>query len=115
MKPVLENENYFYPSFTRSPGNFLASRFLKWTKGQRKNYLAWVGGSIMAQAGIFLPVTMMLLLFNQASFLLIALALAILTLVIIIDLAVASTKIIIPAFFLAILADVTLVVLSIIY
>lgn len=112
MKPVLENENYFYPSFTRSAGNFLASRFFEWTKGQRKNYLAWVGGSIMAQAGIFLPVTMMLLIFNQASFLLIALALAILTIVIIIDLAVESTKIIIPVFFLAILADLTLVIWS---
>ena len=88
-------------------------RFFQWAAGQDEvNHIGWVGATVTIMAAIFFPLTMAVILLNGALFGFIIAAMAALALVVITNLAALPTKYTIPFFFLGILADVVIMIVS---
>jgi hypothetical protein len=91
----------------------LIDRFFDWaTKEDVKHHIGWVGLSIVAMTAIFFPVTMSAILLNGASFGLIIAAMVPLVLVFVTNLAALPTKYTIPFFFVGVLAELIILVIS---
>jgi hypothetical protein len=110
MKTVAETPKYFYPSPTTATSVNPLTRFLRFAEQQEKNHFGWVGGSIMLQASVLFPLTLLLVLANGASFGLMSVAIAGLAMVVVTNLAALPTKITIPVLVLSALIDVAVVV-----
>jgi hypothetical protein len=88
-------------------------RFVDWaTKEDVKHHIGWVGFSIIAMTAVFFPVTMAAILFNGASFGLIVAAMVPLVLVFVTNLAALPTRYTIPFFFVGVLAELIIIVIS---
>ena len=91
----------------------LIKRFFDWaTQEDVKHHIGWVGLSIIAMTAIFFPLTMFAILFNGASFGLIVAAMVPLVLVFVTTLAALPTRYIIPFFFVGVLAELIIIVIS---
>jgi hypothetical protein len=89
------------------------TRFFIWAANEdAEHHIAWVGVSITAMATVFFPLTMSVVLMNDAQFGLIIGAMAALVLVVVSNLAAMETKYTIPLFFLGVFTDVVIVVAS---
>ena len=110
MKTAADTPKYFYPSHTTATSVNPLTRFLQFAEEQEKNDFGWLGASIMLQASVLFPLTLLLVLANGASFGLISVAIAGLALVVVTNLAALPTKITIPALILSALIDVAILV-----
>jgi hypothetical protein len=91
----------------------LIGRFFDWAaKEDVTHHIGWVGVSIIAMAAVFFPIAMSAILFNGASFGLIIAAMVPLVLVFVTSLAALPTKYTIPIFFLGVLAELVIAVVS---
>lgn len=89
------------------------AKFIQWaTEEEKTHHLGWVGAALTVQACVLFPGTMLAILANGASFILIMLAMISLTTVAIVNLAALSTRYTIPVFFLSILVNVGIIIAS---
>jgi hypothetical protein len=102
------------PVYGPTTGNpSFIERFLDWAKKEDvKHHIGWVGLSIIAMTAVFFPVTMAAILFNGASFGLIVAAMVPLVLVFVTTVAALPTKYTIPFFFVGVLAEVVVLIIS---
>jgi hypothetical protein len=112
MKSAVQTPKYFYPSTTTQTSVNPLTRFMQFAEAQEKNHFGWVGGSIMLQASVMFPITLLVVLANGASFGLMAVAIVALALVVVTNLAALPTKITIPALAVSALIDLALIVAS---
>ena len=92
------------------------STFFQWSAGQEaEHHIAWTGVSLLTTTAVLFPLTMASVLLNGAAFPLIITAMAALVLVVVLNLAAMPTRYTIPAFALAILIDVAVIITSIFY
>ncbi len=104
-------KNYQYHLAAKKPSIF--ARFFQWAANEEaEHHIAWVGVSITAMAAVFFPLTMAVVLLNGAQFGLIIAAMAAFVLVTATNLAAMQTKYTIPFFFLGILTNIAIVVVS---
>jgi hypothetical protein len=102
-----------YQYYAANKKSSIIARFFQWAASQETDcHIAWVGGSVTAMAAVFFPLTMAIVLMNGAAFGLIISAMAAFVLVVATNLAAMQTKYTIPLFFLAVLADITIVIIS---
>jgi len=92
----------------------LLRKLLHFSGDQQKNYLGWVGASMMIQTTFLFPLTIFIISVTGGSFLLVLLAAIVITGVLISDLVSFSTRYIIPVFLSAVLAEVCIMIASII-
>jgi hypothetical protein len=91
------------------------AHFFNWAAAEDgQHHIGWVGISVMSMTAFIFPLTMFIVLSNGASFGLIMAAMISLALVVITNLSALPTKYTIPFFFLAILMDVVISVLSLV-
>ena len=89
------------------------TRFIQWaTEEEKTHHLGWVGAALTVQACVLFPGTMLAVLANGASFVLIMVAMVSLTTVAIVNLAALSTRYTIPVFFLSILINAGVIIAS---
>lgn len=101
---------YTIPQTARTKTNIL-TMFASWCKAQEKNRFLWLGLAFLGLIGLALPCTLTaILLMGNSSFPLVVLACVINVPVLMLNLAAQSTKITLPAFFFACIAD-TLIIL----
>jgi hypothetical protein len=92
----------------------LVNRFLDWSSDQQENRLGWQGISLIGFGCFFTPLTVLLMSLSGANLFLIMTALVAMEVNLVVNLTSMPTKITIPAFFLAVVADITLIVVSVI-
>jgi hypothetical protein len=90
----------------------LVNRFLDWSADQQENRLGWQGLSLFGFTCFFTPLTVLMISLSGANLFLIMTALVAMEVNLVVNLLVMPTKITIPAFFLAAVADITIVMVS---
>lgn len=94
----------------------LFSRFINWCAEQDKSRMLWLGLAYMGLIGMALPCTLFSIIFlGGNNFALIVVAAVINVPVLALNLAAQSTKITLPALFFALLADVAVILYSVLY
>lgn len=88
--------------------NFFA-HFIAWCDKQEKVKIMWTGVSLALHACIFTPFAMMAVLLSGTPMLLLVLTVATIFINLVVNLAAMPTRIIIPAFILSILADISVI------
>jgi hypothetical protein len=91
----------------------LINRFLEWSSDQQENRLAWQGISLIGFGCFFTPVSILLMSLSGANMFLILTALVAMEVTLVANLTTMPTKITIPAFFLAVVADITIIIISV--
>lgn len=112
MENVLQqtwNATYTRPAKQTS----LATRFIKWCKNQEKNRFGWLAVSIAGHGCFLTPLTVLAIVFTWNSMFLWALAIAAMTMTLVLNLAAMPTKITIPVLLLSILIDLGIIFSSI--
>jgi len=89
------------------------SRFFSWADAQQESRFIWLGVALTSHASLFTPLTVMAILLTSNSFPLLMVALGAMGLALVTNLAALPTKITIPAFFLSIIIDITVLLLTI--
>lgn len=103
------------PYSTSNPNPNAISRFFSWAAAEdEKHHIGWVGISVMSMSSGIFPLTMYIIMINGGSFGLIMGALVSLAMVVVTNLAALPTKYTIPFYFLAILIDVVVSILSLV-
>ena len=103
------------PYSTSNRNSSLISRFFSWAAAEdEKRHIGWIGITVMTMASGIFPLTMYIIMINGGSFGLIMGALVALAIVVVTNLAALPTKYTIPFFFLAILIDVVVSILSLV-
>jgi hypothetical protein len=92
----------------------LVNRFLDWSSDQQENRLGWQGISLLVFGCFLTPLTVLLISLSGANMFLIMTALIAMEVNLVVNLTTMPTKITIPAFFLAVVADITIIVVSVI-
>jgi ABC-type multidrug transport system permease subunit len=90
----------------------LFNRFLDWSADQQENRLGWQGLSLLGFTCFFTPLTILMISLSGANLFLIMIALVAMEVNLVVNLIVMPTKITIPAFFLAAVADITIIAIS---
>ena len=100
---------------TTGSRNVLA-RFINWCATQDKSRMLWLGLAYMGLIGMALPCTLFAIIFlGGNNFTLIVVAAVINVPVLALNLAAQSTKITLPALFSALVADVAIILYSVVY
>ncbi len=106
----------FHPAYegeiTEKAGQRSVTRFLSWSKQEQPNRIAWLCVSITVMTAIFFPLTMASILLHGATFALIISAMVSLIVVVVPNLAALPTKFTIPALFVGIGIDLSVIILS---
>jgi hypothetical protein len=87
------------------------SKFLTWSQNQEKNRFGWLALILASHGCVLTPLTLFAVILSGASLPLFIAAIIAMGLALVTNLAAMPTKVIIPAFFLSILIDVTIVVI----
>jgi hypothetical protein len=90
----------------------LINRFLDWSSDQQENRLEWQGISLLGFGCFFTPLTVLMISLSGADLFLIMFALVAMEVNLVANLTAMPTKITIPAFFLAVVADITKIIVS---
>lgn len=94
----------------------VVSRFITWCEKQEKNRMLWLGLAYMGIIGMALPCALTAILFLAGgNFTLIVVAAVINVPVFALNLAAQGTKITLPLFFLALFADVAIILYSLVF
>jgi hypothetical protein len=89
------------------------SNFFNWAASQEKDHhIEWTGITLFTTAAVFFPLTMAFILFTSGGFGFIIAAMTALVMVVVLNLAAMPTRFTIPAFALAILIDVVVIISS---
>ena len=111
MSTISIHPGYSNPILEKHAESVFA-RFLVWLKEEEVNRIAWLGISIMVMTAFFFPVTMASILLHEGSFKLILVAMFSLILVAVPNMAALPAKYTIPAFFIGMLIDIVLIIVS---
>jgi hypothetical protein len=90
----------------------LVNRFLEWSSDQQENRIAWQGINLLAFGCFFTPLTILMISLSGTNLFLIMTALVAVEINLVANLTTMPTKITIPVFFLAVIADITIIVVS---
>jgi hypothetical protein len=88
----------------------LVNKFLNWSADQQENRLGWLGIGLFGFGCIFTPLTVLIVFLSGANTFLILIPLIAMEMTLVANLSAMPTKIAIPAFFLGIVMDITIVV-----
>ena len=91
----------------------LVNRFLNWCADQQENRIGWEGTGLIVLVCIFMPLTAFIVFSSGANPLLILTALVAVEITLVVNLSAMPTKITIPAFILAVVMDVAIMVVSV--
>jgi hypothetical protein len=101
----------YYESTT--PKTSARKRFITWAESQDKDYhFGWSGGIIAIHGCVITPLTCLVIMATGGQFIFWALVIGALAIAIIPNLAALTTKYTIPLFFLSIVIDVLLIIVS---
>jgi hypothetical protein len=97
-----------------STGSFrsMINKFLTWSADQQENRLAWQGIGLLVFACFLTPLSLLMMSLTGANLFFILIALVAMEVTLVLDLAAMPTKITIPAFFLGVVADITIIIVS---
>lgn len=93
-------------------GEILFKRLSDFAEGQQKNRLGWVAGSMMITTTVLFPATILIVTANGGSFLLTILAVVCATMVLVANLAIRSTRLMIPIFLAAVVLELLIMLNS---
>jgi|SRR5450432_3267718 len=96
---------------TSSPRS-LVNRFLDWSSDQQENRLGWQGISLLGFGCFLTPLTILMISLSGVNMFLIMTALVAMEVNLVANLTTMPTKITIPVFFLAVVADLIAIVVS---
>jgi len=99
-------------SITRTSQPSAFSRFITWCESQEKYRFGWLGGILAIHGCALTPITLFAVVLFGTNFALYIIALIAIALPVITNLAAMPTKVTIPVFFLSILMDVAVIILS---
>jgi hypothetical protein len=87
-------------------------KFLNWSADQQENRLAWQGIGLLVFGCFLTPLSVLLISLTGANLFFTLTALVAMEVTLVLDLTAMPTKITIPAFFLGVVADITIIVVS---
>ena len=90
----------------------LVNQFLNWSAGQQENRLAWQGIGLLVFGCFLTPLSVLIISLTGANLFFILTALMAMEVTLVLNLTATQTKITIPAFFLGVVADITIIVVS---
>ncbi len=103
-----------YPTLEKQPREIpLYTRFLNWTRGQENNRFLWLGIALAGHGCFLTPFTISAALLAGLHFGFVIAALAAMAMALVSNLAALPTKITIPVFIVSILADIAIILISI--
>ena len=94
------------------PLRSLVIKFLTWSADQQENRLAWQGIGLFVFSCFLTPLSVLIMSLTGANLLFILIVLVAMEVTLVLDLTAMPTKITIPAFFLGVVADITIIVVS---
>jgi hypothetical protein len=90
----------------------LVNKFLNWSADQQENRLAWQGIGLLVLGCFLTPLSVLMMSLTGANLFFILIALVAMEVTLVLDLTAMPTKITIPAFFIGVIADITIIVVS---
>ena len=87
-------------------------RFLQWSADQQEYRFGWQGIGLLVFACFLTPLSILMISLSGANMFLIMTALVAMEVTLVLNLTTMPTKITIPAFFLGVVADLTIIVVS---
>lgn len=90
------------------------NRFLNWSKNQSENRILWVGIALVLHGCVLTPLTVMAVAFTGMNLVLFMAAIIAMGMALVTNLAAMPTKITVPVFFLSVLIDVLIVIISLV-
>jgi hypothetical protein len=111
MSTAISHPISFTHESTRSLRS-LVNKFLTWSADQQENRLAWQGIGLLVFGCFLTPLSVLMISLTGANLFFILIALVAMGVTLVVDLTAMPTKITIPAFFLGVVADITVIVVS---
>ena len=90
----------------------LINKFLNWSADQQEKRLAWQGIGLLVFGCFLTPLSVLIMSLIGANLIFILIAIAAMGVTLVLDLTAMPTKITIPAFFIGVIADITIIVVS---
>ena len=90
----------------------LVSKFLTWSADQQENRLGWQGIGLLVLGCFLTPLSVLMMSLTGANLFFILIAIVAMEVTLVLDLTAMPTKITIPAFFLGVVADITIIIVS---
>ena len=107
-------QHSFNPAvYNREAGQTLSRKFIAWCISQEKNRFLWLAGIITIHGCVITPVTVFFITAAGTSMFLFALAIAAITMSLVVNLAAMPTKITVPVFFLSVIIDLAVIAATI--
>lgn len=88
------------------------SQFIKWCKNQEEYRFGWLAAILSIHGCVLAPLTMFIIFLNGTNIALIAMAIGAMAISLVSNLAAMPTRITIPVFFLSVLIDLVVIIIS---
>ena len=99
-----------YTPVTRKPALF--TRFITWCRQQEEHRFGWLAAILTIHGCVLAPLTLFMIFLNGTNIIFIALAIGAMAMSLISNLAAMPTRITIPVFFLSVLIDLVVIIIS---